>query len=164
MALQPTPSKGAIFIAGAAVQWLRDGLGIIASSEETDALASSLNSNEGVYFVPALVGMGSPWWYLRARHDCWIDAWQRQSAPGASSIGSMAYQMADVAEDMQKTGIKLSELRVDGGATKNAFMIQFQADLLGVPVRFFIASRINSLGCGCPSRSEGWSVQIGRRY
>jgi glycerol kinase len=127
--------EGAIFIAGAAVQWLRDGLGIIDSSEETEKMASSLESNEGVYFVPALVGLGSPWWNSDVRGT--IVGLTRGSGRNhlvRAALESMAYQIADVAQDMEKTGIKLSELRVDGGATKNAFMIQFQADLLGVPV------------------------------
>jgi glycerol kinase len=127
--------EGAIFIAGAAVQWLRDGLGIIESSEETEALAASLKSNEGVYFVPALVGLGSPWWNSDVRGT--IVGLTRGSGRAhlvRAALESMAYQIGDVADDMERNNIKIKELRVDGGATKNNFMIQFQADLLKVPV------------------------------
>jgi glycerol kinase len=127
--------EGAIFVAGAAIQWLRDGLGIITSSEETEQMANSLQSNEGVYFVPALVGLGSPWWNSDVRGT--IVGLTRGSSKAhfvRAALESMAYQIADVANDMKDSGIKLSELRVDGGATKNNFMLQFQSDLLGVPV------------------------------
>jgi len=127
--------EGSIFIAGAAVQWLRDGLGIIGSSEETEAMAKSLKSNDGVYFVPALVGLGSPWWNSDVRGT--IVGLTRGSTKAhlvRAALESMAYQIADVANDMTESGITLSELRVDGGATKNNFMLQFQCDLLQVPV------------------------------
>lgn len=127
--------EGAIFIAGAAVQWLRDGLGIIASSDETDSLAASLDSNEGVYFVPALVGLGSPWWNSDVRGT--IVGLTRGSGRAhlvRAALESMAYQIADVARDIEEHGIQLAELRVDGGATKNKFMLQFQSDVLQVPV------------------------------
>lgn len=128
-------SEGAVFIAGAAIQWLRDGLGIIESSEETERIARSIESNEGVYFVPALVGMGSPWWNSDVRGT--IVGLTRGSGRAhlvRAALESMAYQIADVAKDMSDNNIDLAELRVDGGATKNEFMLQFQADVLGVPV------------------------------
>ncbi|MBU6454161.1 MAG: glycerol kinase GlpK [Cyanobacteria bacterium REEB67] len=127
--------EGAIFVAGAAVQWLRDGLGIIESSGETEQLAGSIDSNEGVYFVPALVGLGSPWWNSDVRGT--IVGLTRGSGKAhfvRAALESMAYQITDVLEDMKKNGIVMRELRVDGGATKNAFMLQFQADVLGIPV------------------------------
>ena len=127
--------EGAIFIAGAAVQWLRDGLGIIASSDETEALAASIDSNEGVYFVPALVGLGSPWWNSDVRGT--IVGLTRGSGRAhlvRAALESMAYQIADVALDIQEHGIQIEELRVDGGATRNKFIVQFQSDLLQVPV------------------------------
>jgi len=127
--------EGAIFIAGAAVQWLRDGLGIISSSAETEALAKSIASNEGVYFVPALVGLGSPHWNSDVRGT--VVGLTRGSGRAhfvRAALESMAYQIADVAEDMDEHGIKIAELRVDGGATANEFMLQFQSDLLKVPV------------------------------
>ena len=127
--------EGAIFVAGAAIQWLRDGLGIIESSDETEDLANSITSNEGVYFVPALVGLGSPWWNSDVRGT--IVGLTRGSGRAhfvRAALESMAYQISDVLEDMRNNGIVLRELRVDGGASKNAFMLQFQADVLGVPV------------------------------
>lgn len=127
--------EGAIFIAGAAVQWLRDGLGIISGSQETEQLASSLTSNEGVYFVPALVGLGSPWWNSDVRGT--ITGLTRGSNRAhlvRAALESMAYQVADVAKLIEEHSVKLSELRVDGGATHNKFILQFQADLLGIPV------------------------------
>lgn len=127
--------EGAIFIAGAAVQWLRDGLGIIASSSQAEDLAITLDSNEGVYFVPALVGLGSPWWNSDVRGT--IVGLTRGSGRAhlvRAALESMAYQIADVAKDIEEHGIKLEELRVDGGATRNKFMLQFQSDVLNVPV------------------------------
>jgi glycerol kinase len=127
--------EGAIFIAGAAVQWLRDGLGIIASSSEAEDLATTLDGNEGVYFVPALVGLGSPWWNSDVRGT--IVGLTRGSGRAhlvRAALESMAYQIADVAKDIEEHGIKLDELRVDGGATRNRFMLQFQSDLLNLPV------------------------------
>ncbi len=127
--------EGAIFVAGAAIQWLRDGLGIIESSSETEEMANSLPSNEGVYFVPALVGLGSPWWNSDVRGT--IVGLTRGSGRAhfvRAALKSMAYQISDVLEDMRNNGIVMRELRVDGGASKNAFMLQFQADVLGVPV------------------------------
>lgn len=127
--------EGAIFIAGAAVQWLRDGLGIIETSDQTEAIANSVDSNEGVYFVPALVGLGSPWWDSSVRGT--IVGLTRGSGRAhlvRAALEAMAYQVADVARKMKDYKIDLSELRVDGGATRNNFMVQFQADVLGVPV------------------------------
>lgn len=127
--------EGAIFIAGAAVQWLRDGLGIIESSEESEALAASLKSNEGVYFVPALVGLGSPWWNSDVRGTIvGLTRGSNRAHFARAALESMAYQVRDVAEDIKKHGIELTELRVDGGATKNSFLLQFQSDVLNIPV------------------------------
>lgn len=127
--------EGAIFVAGAAVQWLRDGLGIIESSEETEGLATSLKGNDGVYFVPALVGLGSPWWNSDVRGTITgLTRGTGRAHMARAALEAMAYQIRDVAEDMRANGIDMSELRVDGGATKNGFMIQFQADVLDVPV------------------------------
>jgi glycerol kinase len=127
--------EGAIFVAGAAIQWLRDGLGILESSAQTESLALSLESNEGVYFVPALTGLGSPWWDSDVRGT--IVGLTRGSGRAhltRAALEAMAYQISDVVQDMKKNGIELKELRVDGGAAANNFMVQFQADLLGVPV------------------------------
>lgn len=127
--------EGAIFIAGAAVQWLRDQLGIITSSEETEALASSIETNEGVYFVPGLVGLGSPWWNSDVRGTIvGITRGTNRVHFVRAALESMAYQVADVTNDMANSGVEIHQLRVDGGATKNKFMLQFQSDLLCAPV------------------------------
>jgi glycerol kinase len=127
--------EGAIFVAGAAIQWLRDGLKIIESSDESEALTLSISSNEGVYFVPALVGLGSPWWNSDVRGT--IVGLTRGSGRAhlvRAAMEAMAYQVTDVVQDMKDHGKPVSQLRVDGGATRNKFLAQFQADLIGVPV------------------------------
>jgi glycerol kinase len=127
--------EGAIFIAGAAIQWLRDGLEIIADSKETEALAQSIDSNEGVYFVPAFVGLGSPWWNSNVRGTITgLTRGTGRSHFARAALEAIAYQVKDVAQDIMGQNIPLSELRVDGGATKNNFLLQFQSDLLEVPV------------------------------
>ncbi len=127
--------EGAIFVAGAAIQWLRDGLAIIESSAETQAMAESLPSNEGVYFVPAFVGLGSPYWNSDVRGTIvGLTRGTTRAHFARAALESMAYQIADVARDMSEHGINVKELRVDGGVTRNDFMVQFQADLLKVPV------------------------------
>ncbi len=140
--------EGAIFITGAGVQWLRDGLQIIKNAAETEPLARSLKSNEGVYFVPALVGLGAPHW----------DAYARGTLLGATRgttrahlaravLESMCYQTRDVVEAMERdSGISLKELRCDGGASANSFLMQFQSDILGVPVEVPKVSETTALG------------------
>jgi len=128
--------EGSVFIAGAVVQWLRDSLGIIKSSAEVEALAVSVADNGGVYFVPAFAGLGSPHWDPYARGT--IVGLTRGTGAAhiaRAALESIAYQTADVLHAMESdAGIRLSELRVDGGATQNNFLMQFQADLLGVRV------------------------------
>jgi glycerol kinase len=128
--------EGSVFIAGAAVQWLRDGLGVIRTSAEVEALARSVPDNGGVYFVPALSGLGAPHWDPHARGT--IVGLSRGSTAGhiaRAALEAIACQTADVLDAMQAdSGIALTELRVDGGATQNDLLMQFQADLLGVPV------------------------------
>jgi glycerol kinase len=128
--------EGSVFIAGAVVQWLRDGLGIIRSSSEVEAMAASVPDNGGVYFVPAFAGLGSPHWDQYARGA--MMGLTRGSKAGhiaRAALESIAYQTADVLAAMESdSGIKLKELRVDGGATRNDTLMQFQADVLGVPV------------------------------
>lgn len=139
--------EGAIFIAGAAIQWLRDALGIIDSSEKAESLATSIESNDGVYFVPALVGLGSPWWNSDVKGT--IVGLTRATGRAhfvRAALEAMAYQIGDVAKDMEENHIKISELRVDGGATRNQFMLQFQSDVLGVPV--LRASQMESTAWG----------------
>jgi glycerol kinase len=128
--------EGSVFIAGAVVQWLRDGLQIIRSSSDVEALAATVPDNGGVYFVPAFAGLGAPHWDAYARGS--IFGMTRGTTAGhiaRAALESIAYQSADVLDAMQKdAGITLSELRVDGGASANNLLMQIQADLLGVPV------------------------------
>ena len=128
--------EGSVFIAGAVVQWLRDGLGLIRSAAEVEALAASVPDNGGVYLVPAFVGLGAPHWDPYARGA--IHGITRGTTAGhlaRAALESIAYQTADLITAMQgDAGIALAELRVDGGATANDALMQFQADLLGVPV------------------------------
>jgi glycerol kinase len=128
--------EGSVFIAGAVVQLLRDGLGIIRHSDDVEALACSVSDNGGVYFVPAFVGLGAPYWDSYARGT--IVGLTRGSTAAhiaRAALESIAYQTADVLEAMrQDSDVALSELRVDGGASRNDLLMQFQADVLGVPV------------------------------
>jgi len=128
--------EGSVFIAGAVVQWLRDGLGIIKHSADVEPLAGSVPDNGGVYFVPAFVGLGAPYWDSYARGT--ITGLTRGSTSAhiaRAALESIAYQTADVLDAMrQDSKLNLSELRVDGGASRNDLLMQFQADVLGVPV------------------------------
>jgi glycerol kinase len=128
--------EGAIFITGAAVQWLRDGLQMIRSAAETEELARSAPRNDGVYFVPALVGLGAPHWDPYARGLLiGITRGTTQGHIARAVLESIGYQTRDVIEAMQRdSGITLQELRCDGGASVNGVLMQFQADILGVPV------------------------------
>jgi glycerol kinase len=128
--------EGSIFIAGAVVQWLRDGLGIIKTSADVEQLAASVPDNGGVYLVPAFAGLGAPHWDQYARGS--ISGLTRGSTAAhiaRAALEGIAFQVADVLSSMEAdSGIKLRELRVDGGACANNLLMQFQADLLGVPV------------------------------
>ena len=129
--------EGAIFITGAALQWLRDGLGIIQSAAEAGPLAASVPDSDGVFLVPAFVGLGAPHWDAYARGT--IVGLTRGSGRAQlvrAAVEAMAYQTRDVVEAMERdTGEPLRELRVDGGAAVMDVLCQFQADLLGIPVR-----------------------------
>jgi glycerol kinase len=128
--------EGSVFVGGAVVQWLRDGLGVIRASVDVEALANSVPDNGGVYFVPAFVGLGAPHWDSYARGS--IFGLTRGSNAGhvaRAALESIAYQVADLMDAVQTdTGTPLQELRVDGGASANDALMQFQADILGVPV------------------------------
>jgi glycerol kinase len=128
--------EASIFVTGAAVQWLRDGLGIIDAAEETEALAASLDSNEGVYFVPALTGLGSPQWDPYARGT--IVGLTRGSGPAhlaRAALESIAYATVDAVRAQEEaSGERLEVLKADGGAVANRWLMQFQADVLGAPV------------------------------
>ena len=128
--------EAAVFIAGAAIQWLRDGLQVIASAAESEAMARAVPSNEGVYFVPALVGLAAPHWEAEARGT--IVGLTRGSGRNhlvRAALESIAYSTADVVEAARNFGgVTVDRLRVDGGAAANNWMMQFQADVLGIPV------------------------------
>jgi glycerol kinase len=128
--------EGSIFITGAAVQWLRDGLQIISRADETEALARTLDSNEGVYFVPALAGLGAPHWDAYARGAIvGLTRGTTRAHLARAALESMCYQTRDVVGAMERdSGIRLKDVRVDGGAVGNTFLMQFQADILGVAV------------------------------
>lgn len=128
--------EGSVFVAGAAVQWLRDGLGLIRSAAEVEALAASVPSSEGVYVVPAFVGLGAPHWDMYARGAILgVTRGTTAAHLARATLESMAFQTRDVIEAMARgTGRRLEELRVDGGATRNDLLMQIQADLLGIPV------------------------------
>ncbi len=128
--------EGAVFVAGAAVQWLRDELRIIGSATETDAIARSVPDTQGVYVVPAFTGLGAPWWDMHARGAILgLTRGAGRAQLVRATLESLAYQTRDVVEAMNAdSGAPLTELRVDGGAAANDFLMQFQADLLGIPV------------------------------
>ena len=125
-----------MFVAGAVVQWLRDGLGIIRSSSDVEALAASVDDNGGVYLVPAFTGLGAPHWDAYARGT--MVGLTRGSTAGhiaRAALEAIAYQVADLLGAMrQDAELDIPELRVDGGASANDLMMQFQADILGIPV------------------------------
>ncbi len=140
--------EGSVFIAGAAVQWLRDGIKIIPQASTSGPLAAGLRSNEGVYFVPAFVGLGAPYWDMYARGAILgITRGTTQAHIARAALESIAYQSRDVLECMEEdAGIELKELRVDGGASANEFLMQFQADILGVPVVVQETTEATALG------------------
>ena len=129
--------EGSIFIAGAAIQWLRDGLGILPAAEASEAMARSLPANEGVYFVPAFVGLGAPHWDPEARGAIvGLTRGTGRAHLARAALEAMAYGTAEVLEAMEAdSGREATELRVDGGAADNDWLMAFQADILGIPVR-----------------------------
>lgn len=128
--------EGSVFVGGAVVQWLRDGLGLIRKSEDVAALAKSVPDNGGVYFVPAFVGLGAPHWDSYARGAIFgVTRGTKAGHLARAAVESIAYQVADLLDAMRKdSGCAIEELRVDGGAAANDALLQFQADILGVPV------------------------------
>ena len=128
--------EGSIFVAGSVVQWLRDGLGIIKSSSEVEALAASVEDNGGVYFVPALTGLGAPYWDQYAKGCLYgISRGTTAAHIARAALEGIAFQTMDIVNAMQKdAGISLAELKVDGGASRNNLLMQFQADVLGTSV------------------------------
>ncbi len=140
--------EAAIFVTGAAVQWLRDELGIIRTADETEGLARSLDSNDGVYLVPAFTGLGSPHWDPYARGTlAGLTRGAGRAHLARAALEAMAYQTVDAVRAMeQASGVVLEELKADGGAVVNAWLMQFQADVLGVPVVVPEVSETTALG------------------
>ena len=128
--------EGSIFVAGSVVQWLRDGLGIIRTSKEVEKLATSVPDNGGVYFVPALTGLGAPHWDQYAKGSIYgITRGTTAGHIARAALEGVAFQTMDIVRAMEKdAGCPLKELKVDGGATANNLMMQFQADILGTSV------------------------------
>jgi glycerol kinase len=128
--------EGSVFIAGAAIQWLRDGLGIIPRAPDVDTLAATVPDSGGVFFVPALSGLGAPYWDPHARGTIvGITRGTTKAHLARATLEAIAFQSAELIEAMAAdSGIALTELRVDGGATASNLLMQIQADLLGVPV------------------------------
>jgi glycerol kinase len=136
--------EGAVLVSGAAVQWLRDGLGLLADADETEAIGTSVDSSDGVVFVPALAGLGSPHWDPDARG---LIAGITQRTTSAhlvrATLEAIAFQVADVVEAVP---LALRALRADGGAAANGFLMQFQADVLGLPVEVAVEREATALG------------------
>jgi glycerol kinase len=128
--------EGAVFIGGAVVQWLRDELGIIRDAAETESLARQVKDTNGVYLVPAFVGLGAPYWDMHARGGILgITRGANKAHIARAALEAIAYQSRDLVEVIdEESGEKLSTLMVDGGAAKNDFLMQFQADILGIRV------------------------------
>ncbi len=166
--------EGSIFVTGAAIQWLRDGLGLLETAADSAALAESVAGNDDVFFVPALTGLGAPHWDPYARGVLvGLTRGTTRAHLVRAALESMAYQVSDVARIMSReSGVPLTELRADGGAVSNAFLMQFQADVLGVPVivppisetTAFGAAALAGLAEGLWTSSEDLQrCQIGRQ-
>jgi glycerol kinase len=140
--------EGSVFVAGAVVQWLRDGLGLIAAAAEVEALAASVPDTGGVHFVPAFTGLGAPYWDPEARGAIvGLTRGSNRAHVARAALEAIAFQSADVLRAMERdSGQPLIELRVDGGASANNLLMQFQADLLGVPVLRPVITETTALG------------------
>lgn len=140
--------EGSVFIAGAVVQWLRDGLGLIRSSADVEQLAASVPTTDGVYLVPAFAGLGAPHWDAYARGTLvGLTRGTTQAHIARAALEGIAYQVSDIVQAMESdAGLKLKQLRVDGGASLNSLLMQFQADLLRVPVIRPVVEETTALG------------------
>jgi glycerol kinase len=140
--------EGSIFITGAAVQWLRDGLKIIDSAAESDALARQVEDTGGVYFVPAFVGLGAPYWDMYARGMIiGVTRGTTRSHIVRATLEAIAFQVRDVVDTMRlETGISIPVLRVDGGGSANSFLMQFQADMMNIPIQVAAIPETTALG------------------
>jgi glycerol kinase len=136
--------EGSVFVTGAALQWLRDGLGILESASEAESLASALDGNDGVYFVPALTGLGSPHWVPEARGlISGLSRGTTRAHLARAALEAIAFQTADVLDAME---LDLDVLRADGGGAENTFLLQFQADIARVPVEVPVEKETTALG------------------
>jgi glycerol kinase len=161
--------EASIFVTGAAVQWLRDGLGVIDEAAETEALAASLDSNDGVYFVPALTGLGSPHWDPYARGTIvGLTRGSGRAHLARAALEAIAYQTVDAVRAQEAAaGERLPALKADGGAVANAWLMQFQADLLGAPVVVPEVAETTALGAAhlAGIASGRWSrEQVGEMW
>ena len=140
--------EGSIFIAGSVIKWLRDRMKIIGHAAETESLASGISFSEGVYFVPAFVGLGSPYWDSEVRASILgLTLGSGQAHIVRAALESVAYQTTEVLDAMQQdSGLELKALRVDGGMVKNNFLMQFQSDVLGVSVERPVVQETTALG------------------
>jgi len=140
--------EGSVLVAGAAIQWLRDGLGLLEYAAESEEMARSVGSTDGVYFVPALTGLGTPWWEPEARGTIvGLSRGSRREHLVRAALEAMAYSTLDVLQAMATDpDLELRSLRADGGASANDWLMQFQADVLGVPVRRPAATELTALG------------------
>ncbi|MBQ1844582.1 MAG: glycerol kinase, partial [Desulfovibrio sp.] len=140
--------EGSVFIGGAVVQWLRDGLGIIAKASETEGLARSVPDAAGVYLVPAFAGLGAPWWDMDARGGLFgLTRGATRAHVARAALEAIAYQCTDLVHAMeQDAGMRLESLSVDGGACANGFLMQFQADVAGLALRRASVLETTALG------------------
>jgi glycerol kinase len=154
--------EGAVLVSGAALQWLRDGLGLIGDAAESEALARSVPSTEGVAFVPALTGLGSPWWDPDARGlIAGITRGTTRAHLVRAALEAIAHQVADVVDALP---LRPALLRADGGAAANGFLMQFQADLLGLPVEVAVEQETTALGAAALAAGRDVQVAIGDVY
>jgi glycerol kinase len=154
--------EGAVLVSGAAVQWLRDGLGIVGAAVETEALARSVPDAGGVHFVPALTGLGSPWWDADARGlVTGLTRGTTRAHLVRAALEAIAHQVADVVDVLPEP---LSVLRADGGATANGFLMQLQADLLGVPVEVAAERETTALGAAALAAGRRTGVRVEAVY
>jgi glycerol kinase len=154
--------EGAVLVSGAAVQWLRDGLGVLASAAESEELARSVESTGGVHFVPALTGLGSPWWDAEARGVVTgITRGTTRAQLVRAALEAIAHQVADVVEALPAPP---RVLRADGGASANGFLMQLQADLLGLPVEVAAERETTALGAAALSLRRTGGVETGTVY
>jgi glycerol kinase len=154
--------EGAVLTSGAAIQWLRDGLGLVRSAAETEALATSVDDTGGVHFVPALTGLGSPWWDADARGL--VTGLTRGTTTAhvvRAALEAIAHQVADVVAALPEAP---RVLRADGGATANAFLMQFQADLLQAPVEVAAERETTALGAAALAAGRETGVAVGAVY